>query len=120
MKVPESYESIIDAHLRTWNRMPGTQREQAIASIYSPDVTIGEPGAAYVGHAGMTEAISGLQAQLPGTVITRSGPLQTAQDLVTYSWSLGPAGGSTMVTGRDVIIIQENRITSVYVLIDAS
>jgi hypothetical protein len=115
----ESYESIIDAHLSTWNRAPGHEREQAIASIYSPDVTVGEPGAAYTGHAGMTEAISGLQAQLPGTVITRSSPSQTAQDLVTYSWSLGPAGGSTMVTGRDVLIVRGDNITSVYVLIDA-
>lgn len=118
--MPESHESIIDAHLSTWNRTPGPEREQAIASIYSLDVTIGEPGAAYTGHAGMTEAISGLQAQLPGTVITRSSPIQTAQDLATYSWSLGPTGGSTIVTGRDVLIIRDGSITSVYVLIDES
>lgn len=118
--MPDSHESIIDAHLSTWNRGPGPEREQAIASIYSPGVTVGEPGAAYTGHAGMTEAISGLQAQLPGTVITRSSPIQTAQDLVTYSWSLGPVGGPAIVTGRDVLIIREDSIASVYVLIDAS
>ncbi|MGO2520859.1 MAG: hypothetical protein ACTH8F_12110 [Microbacterium sp.] len=118
--MPESYESIIDAHLSTWNSAPGPEREQAIVSIYSLDVAIGEPGAAYTGHAGMTEAISGLQTQLPGTVITRSSPIQTAQDLVTYSWSLGPAGGTAIVTGRDILIIREGSITSVYVLIDAT
>ena len=116
----ESYESLIDAHLSAWNAATGPDREQIIASIYSPDVTIGEPDAAGTGHSGMTEAISGLQAQLPGTRIERSGPVQTAQDLATYSWNLGPADGATIVTGRDILIIREGVITSLYVLIDAA
>lgn len=115
----EPYESIIRAHLAVWNAPAGSEREQAIASIYSPEVNIGEPEAAHTGRAGVTEAISGLQAQLPGTVITRTGPVQIAQDLVTYSWNLGPADGAAIVTGRDVLIIREGVITSVYVLIDA-
>lgn len=115
----DSYQSIIDAHLGTWNGAPGTERENSIASIYSPDVTIGEPDAAYTGHAGMNAAITGLQEQLPGTVITPSGPVQVAQDLVTYSWNLGPAGGAAIVTGRDVLIIRDGIIVSLYVLIDA-
>ena len=115
-----SLESTIDAHLNAWNTPVGPDRKQLIASTYSEDVTIGEPDALRTGHEGMTEAISGLQAQLPGTVISRSGPVQAAQDLVTYSWNLGPADGATIVTGRDVLIIRDGLISSLYVLIDAA
>ena len=86
-----SVESVVAAHLDAWNAPEGPDRMNAIAEVYSPDVFIGEPDAKRRGHSGMTQAISALQAQLPGTSITRSGPIQTAQDLVTYT--LGPRSG---------------------------
>lgn len=116
----QTYDALVDAHLSAWNASPGPGRERAISAIYARDVTIGEPAAAHAGHEGMTRAIEDVQAQLPGAVITRSGPIQTAQDLVTYSWNLGPANGSPLVTGRDVLIIRDGVIQSLYVLIDAS
>lgn len=115
----DSLENLIVAHLDAWNAHAGPEREQAIKEIYSPDVLIGEPGASYDGHDGMTEAISGLQAQLPGTVITRTSPIQTAHDLSTYTWALGPTGQEALATGRDVLIVRDGKITSLYVLIDA-
>jgi len=114
-----SIENIVAAHLDAWNAPDGPDREQAIADRYSADVVISEPGAEYRGHSGMAQAISGLQAQLPGTAITRSGPIQTAQDLVTYTWELGASGQPAIATGRDVLIIRDGVITSLYVLIDA-
>ncbi|MEV7800011.1 hypothetical protein AB0O14_13035 [Microbacterium foliorum] len=117
--MPESVESLVDAHLKVWNGPDGPDRAESIALIYAPDVFIGEPGFAHTGQEGMAKAISGLQDQAPGTVLTRSGPIQVAQDLVTYSWKLGPAGGDTIVTGRDVLIIRDQRISSLYVVIDA-
>jgi len=114
-----SIEGTVAAHLDAWNAPDGPDREKAIADLYSADVVIGEPGAGYRGHSGMAEAISALQAQLPGTAITQSGPNQTAQDLVTYSWELSAGGQPAIATGRDVLIIRDGVITSLYVLIDA-
>lgn len=116
----DSVDSIVDAHLDVWNAPPGPERDRSIASIYASDVFIGEPGFSHTGHEGMAQAISGLQTQLPGTVLTRTGPIQVAQDLVTYSWALGPAGGDTIATGRDVLLIRDDSISSLYVLIDAA
>jgi SnoaL-like domain len=113
-------ESIVVAHLSTWNGPAGAARDESIAELYTSDVYIGEPEAAYQGHAGMSEAIDALHAQLPGTVINRSGPVQTAQDLVTYSWTLGVEGQQPIVSGCDVLILREGRIASLYVLIDAA
>ncbi|MGV0625206.1 nuclear transport factor 2 family protein [Mycolicibacter minnesotensis] len=113
-----SFESIIVAHLNAWNSPSGPAREQAIAQIYSPDVFVGEPAAALTGHAGVEEAIAALQAQLPNTVITRTGPTQISQDLATYAWTLGPAEGPALTSGRDVLIIRDGKVASLYVIID--
>jgi ketosteroid isomerase-like protein len=115
-----SIEQVIAAHLDAWNAPDGPARAQAIAALYATDVFVGEPGAAHRGHTGMAQAIADLQAQLPGTTITRSGPVQTAQDLVTYTWELGTAGQAATATGRDVLIIRDGLITSLYVVIDGS
>lgn len=113
-------ESLVAAHLAAWNAPAGPDRAQLIASVYAPDVLIGEPQRALRGHDGMEEAIASLQAQLPGTTITRSGPIQIAQDLVTFAWSLGGADDQPVATGRDVLIIGEAKVVSLHVVIDAS
>ncbi|GAA3566194.1 hypothetical protein [Kribbella ginsengisoli] len=114
-----SLEKLVETHLNTWNSPAGAARDQLISATYSPDVFIGEPDSAHEGHAGMEEAISALQGQLPGTALSRSGPIQVAQDLVTYAWTLGPTGQPPIVSGRDVLLVRDNQITSLYVVIDA-
>jgi hypothetical protein len=114
-----SVESIVDAHMEAWNAPAGPAREESIAQVYTSDVFVNEPGARLTGHAGVEQAIAALQAQLAGLAITRSGPLQEVQDLVTYSWSVGAEGGPTIVSGHDVLIIRDGKVSSLYVLIDS-
>ncbi len=115
----DSIDVIVATHLDTWNSPNGPNRDRSIAAVYATDVVIGEPDAAYRGRSGMAEAISALHAQLPDMAIKRTGPIQTAHDLVTYTWELGPDGRPPRSTGRDVLIVGDQGITGVYVLIDA-
>ncbi|WP_369370770.1 hypothetical protein AB1046_18560 [Promicromonospora sp. Populi] len=114
-----SLENLVGAHLDAWNSPAGATREQLISATYSPKVFIGEPEGAYEGRGGMEQAISALQTQLPGTRISRSGPIQVAQDLVTYAWTLGPSGEAAIASGRDVLLVRDEQIVSLYVVIDA-
>lgn len=114
-----SIDQLADEHLRIWNAPPGTDRDEAATNTYASGVMVCEAEAAYTGYQGLARAIDGLHAALPGMQLTRSGPIQTAQDLSTYTWALGPPGGPTIVTGRDVLIVRDGLIDSVYVLIDA-
>lgn len=118
-------EIMVDAHLDAWNAPAGAERTRLIAATYSPEVFVGEPQGSLHGHDGMEQAIAGIQAQLPGTAISRSGPIQVAQDLVTYSWSLGSPDGPVLATGRDVLLVRDDtvaglEIVSLYVVIDAA
>lgn len=113
-------ESVVAAHLDTWNAATGPQRAGSITSVYAPDVFIGEPEAALRGHHGMEQAIAALQAQIPGFTIARSGPIQVAQNLVTYGWTLAVGDGPSLATGRDVLLIGDDQVASLYVVIDAA
>jgi hypothetical protein len=110
---------IVAEHLTIWNSPAGEERSRSIASTYSDDVLVAEADALYHGHEGAEKAIDALQAAMPGMRLELDGPIQTAQDLSTYSWTLGPAGGAPVATGRDVITVQDGVVKSVYVLIDA-
>ena len=116
----DSIENLVAAHLDAWNAPAGPDRERAITELYSAAVVIAEPDAKYHGYRGMTEAISNLQAQLPDARLSRTGQIERAQDLVTYTWSLGPRDEPPIATGRDVLIVRDGLITSLYVLIDGA
>lgn len=112
-------EALVSDHLAIWNSEDADQRLQAMASVYTDDVRTAERDATYAGHAGVDEAIAGLQGALPGMKLSLSGPIQRAQDLVTYQWNLGkPDEGVVAVTGRDVLVIDNGLIAVLYVLID--
>ena len=114
-----SLDQIIAEHLAIWNAPDSDQRSRSIATTYSAEALVAEADAVYHGHAGVAKAIDGLQAALPGMRLELSSAVQTAQELSTYSWTLGPAGGPPAVTGRDVITVRDDVIQSLYVLIDA-
>lgn len=111
-------DAIVTTHLDTWNSPAGPERLRAIASVYSPDVIVGEPQRALTGHEGMEQAIADLQSQLPGTELRRSGPIQVAQDLVTYPWTLGTPDGPAVASGRDVLFLRDQDVAALYVVID--
>lgn len=111
--------ALIAAHLDAWNTDPGSQRDRSISTTYAPDVTVNEPESVHTGHEGMSEAISGVRALAPGAVITRSGPFQSVQDLATYPWDLVLPDGTRLASGRDVLIIRNGVIQSLYVVLDA-
>ncbi|WP_176697038.1 nuclear transport factor 2 family protein [Microbacterium sp. 3J1] len=112
--------TLVDAHLDVWNSGDAGQRLTSMAKVYADDVRTTESDASYAGHAGVNEAIAGLHGALPGMTLTLNGPIQQAQDLVTYQWSLGtPTEGIVAATGRDVLLVQNGLITALYVVIDA-
>ena len=109
---------IVAAHLAAWNAPASEARARSIAAIYSGDVLVADPGGEYHGHAGVAKAIDSLPT-VPGMSLELSGAVQTVQALSTYSWTVGPAGGPAVVSGRDVIGVRDGVIESVHVFIDA-
>lgn len=114
----DDVDTLVTRHLEAWNAPPGPARTAAVAATYTDDVLVGEPTSSDRGHAGMERAISGLQEQAPGATITRRGPVQVAQEMVTYAWGLGASPDTPVATGRDVLLVREGRIAALYVVVD--
>ena len=113
-------ESIVAAHLEVFNAPAGPAREKAIAQLYTEDVVAGKPDVRLTGHAGVDQAVAGMQAQLPGMRVTRNGPVQAVHELVIFAWTTGPEGGPAVVSGSEVLIIRDgNKVSNLYVLIDS-
>jgi hypothetical protein len=116
----ESINAIAAEHLRIWNSQPSEERSSAVAGIYASDAVVAESNATYFGQSGVEQAIDALHAALPGMQLEITGPIQTAQQLSTYTWTLGPQGQHAVVIGRDALTIKDGVITALYVFIDAA
>lgn len=114
----DDVDTLVSRHLDAWKTPAGPDREAAISAVYAHDVRVGEPDSADSGHAGMERAIAALQALAPGTTITRRGPIQVAQEMVTYAWGLGTSPEAPVATGRDVLLLRDGRIAGLYVVVD--
>lgn len=101
-------EALVAAHLAIWNTRDSVERVSAMPGVYAESVRIGEPEAAYTGHDGMDAAVAGLQGALPGMSLSVNGEVQQAQDMVTYRWNLGPDAETAVVTGRDVLLVDDD------------
>lgn len=112
-------DALITDHLKAWNTPAGEDRDRLLAEVYAADVSVSEPSVVRTGRKGMAEAISGLQAAVRGGALSRSGPVQTSQQLSTYSWDLGADGGPVLASGRDVVIVRDGAIAALWVIIDS-
>lgn len=120
MNPSSDVDRLVRTHLEAWNAPPGPARDAAVVAAYADDVLVGEPGGTDHGHAGMQRAISAVQAQAPGATISVRGPVQTAAGMVTYAWGLGTSPDAPVATGRDVLLVEEDRIARLYVVLDTS
>ena len=93
-------------------------RAAAIEEIYTEQVTFTDPDEVVVGRAALGAKAQKLLDDSPGLVFTPAGPARIAGDLVMLGWHLGPAGQPPVVSGVDIALVADGRITAIYTLLD--
>lgn len=106
-------QNIVERYLATWNEPDATRRATLIAQTFTPGARYADPLAAVTGHEQLSALIGAVQAKFPGLAFVQRGGVDVHGAFARFSWSLGPAGGT------DVVTLDGDRIASVIGFLDA-
>ena len=104
--------------LDVFNERDPQARAVAIRETYAEQVTFADAEEVVVGHDAVAGKVQRLLDEAPGFVFSPAGPVRVVQDLAYLSWHFGPPGGPPAVSGADVSLVADGRITAIYTILD--
>ena len=94
------------------------KRAAVIAEIYAEHVTFSDPDEVVVGRDALGAKAQRLLDQAPDFVFSAAGPVRTSGNLAMLAWHLGPEGQPPVAAGLDISIVENDRITHLYTMLD--
>ena len=109
----------VSEYLNVWNETNPERRRAAIDALYTEDCHYADPLAVVNGRDALDGLIAGAQKQFPGFTFALAGPIDGHHAQARFTWSAAPKGAAEpVVVGFDVVILDGNRIRSVYGFLD--
>lgn len=111
-----------DSLLVIWNSRNAVDRAAAMKDIYAADIVFYEnnEGPAITGYEAINHLIATLQAQWPVEfVFELTAPARVNHQVQHVAWRLGVPGQPPVATGMDVAVVENGRIASLHLLMDA-
>ena len=93
------------------------QRSEAIARIYTDDVTWTDPDGTTQGHAALNQQAQKLLDRMPGFVFSAAGPVHVSRDLGLLNFNLGAPKQPPAVSGVDVALVRDGKIAVLHTLL---
>ena len=113
------YEKLVEQYIEVWNETDAAARRSAIDALFTEDVTFVDPMSAVHGQAEIDWMIGGVQAQFPGFVISRLGPVDGHHEQARFTWEMGLPGQPAPVAGFDVVTLApDGRVNQVLGFLD--
>lgn len=112
-----------DSLLVIWNDRDAARRLAAMEKVYATNMAFYEKndGAAITGYQAINDLITTLQAQwAPEFKFELSRPAQVNHQVQHISWTLGIPGQTPVASGMDIAIIEDNKIKSLHLFLDAA
>ncbi|BBG00115.1 MULTISPECIES: nuclear transport factor 2 family protein [Pseudonocardia] len=101
-----------------FNERDPAGRVRAGDEIYAPDIEFHDPEGPVRGPADVVAKAGALLDGAPGFVFTVARIRENPGGLSVLDWRFGPAGGEPVVTGTDVVLVADGRISALYTLLD--
>ena len=111
-------EQVIDQYIAAWNETDPATRRELIARTWTEDGRYLDPLMSGEGHDGIDSMISAVQTQFLGYRFRRTGELDTHNNVVRFSWELGPEGGQPLAAGVDFGVVADGRLQSITGFLD--
>lgn len=119
----ESIERLMESNLlRVFNERDADRRRAAIADTYAPDVRWTDDEGVSVGHEALDAKAQALQdGQLVGLSFIKAGPVHQTRGLGYLAWHVvTPGTEAPIVSGFDVALVNEDRITDLFTVITSA
>jgi hypothetical protein len=114
------YEQLMRSNLSAvFSEREPASRIRAIEELYVADPTLYEPVETVRGRQAISDTIGRLLTSLPPDfVFTVAGPAVGHHDMCCVQWRGGSPGSLAMISGSDVVQLEDGKIKSIYVFID--
>lgn len=104
--------------LEVFGERDSTRRLAAIERLHAPQVVFTDPEGSVSGHQAVNAKAGGILASAPPDfVFSPAGTAYSAGDIAYIRWSFGPDGGTPVVTGTDVVVVTDGRISRLYTML---
>lgn len=104
------------AHLAIWNERNRTQRDSMISKIYADDIKMYDPSFILNGVNQVSDFIDKVQTD-PAFDFKATQPIERVQNGMRLYWEILTEKGP--LTGMDFFIIENEKVTNLYVFINA-
>jgi len=115
----QSVEKIIERNLlEVFNGRDADSRRAAIDELWNKDGVFIDPGGVHEGVEQINATAELLFTQFEGYVFSARGPGQSLHGVGRLPWSYGPPDDPQRMTGTDVGVTKDGKLTALYVFID--
>lgn len=112
---PANAPQIAEQHLQAWSETDIAAREKLLRSCYSSEITFVAPDGTHRGIAAVSTEISKIQAAHPSFVFRAQSPVESSLGALRLRWGYGPPGQAPVVTGQDMMLLRDGKVTALYV-----
>jgi hypothetical protein len=116
--VATEIEPVIDRYIAAWNETNPASRRELIARTWTEDGSYLDPLMSGEGHDGIDAMIGAVQTRFPGYRFRRMGELDAHNNVVRFSWELGPEDGPAQAGGVDFGVVTDGRLQSITGFLD--
>ena len=114
-----SIEYLLKQNLHTvFGERNRDKRRATIATIWKEDGVFIDPDGPHVGHKAIDEAVELLLHRFPNFVFSEVGAIDAFHGIGRLAWGFGPPGMPPKVTGLDVVVVTDGRLSALYTFLD--
>jgi hypothetical protein len=108
----------VERYLDAFNETEPQRRKALVQQLYRSDSTYVDPHVELRGPDQVEAFIAATQERFPGFRFKLAGEVDAHHDQARFQWHAGPADNEALYVGFDVIVLDGERVRSVYGFMD--
>lgn len=110
--------SLVKEHLTIWNEKDLKKREALMKKVYADAIEMVESHFIAKSHSEINEFIDGLHKKNPNSRFSHIKAIDVNHNIARLYWQNGPSEKPDAVTGMDLFIFENGKVSSLYVFVD--